>query len=120
MKGFEFDRALMQEHFNENYVESSKFPKAEFKGTILNNEKINYGSEGKYKVEVKGLMTIHGETKEVSTTGEIEVKEGKIKAEANFSVLLADYKISIPGLVADKVNKTAKIEVDCKLELFRN
>jgi polyisoprenoid-binding protein YceI len=120
MKGFEFDRALMQEHFNENYVESEKFPKAEFKGTITGNEKINYSQEGKYDVEVRGTMTIHGEAKEVVTRGEMKVKEGKIKLEANFDLLLADYKISIPGLVADKVSKTAKIEVDCTLELFKN
>ena len=120
MKGFEFDRALMQEHFNENYVESDKFPKSEFRGTVTANDKINYTQDGKYKVEVKGTMTLHGESKEVVTNGELKVDNGKIKLEANFDVLLADYKVSIPGLVADKVSKTAKIEVDCALELFKN
>ena len=71
-------------------------------------------------MEVKGTMTLHGESKEVVTNGELKVDNGKIKLEANFDVLLADYKVSIPGLVADKVSKTAKIEVDCALELFKN
>lgn len=120
MKGFEFEKALMQEHFNENYVESSKFNKSEFKGALLENDKIDYTKEGKYKVMVKGMLTIHGETKEVKTEGEVKVKDGKIKLEADFRVELSDYKISIPGLVADKINKTARIEVDCALELFKN
>lgn len=120
MKGFEFDRALMQEHFNENYVESDKYPKSEFRGNITGNEKIDYTKDGKYKVEVKGTLTIHNVGREVTTTGELKVDGGKIKLEANFSLLLSDYKISIPSLVADKVNKTASIEVDCTLEPFKN
>ena len=71
MKGFEFERALMEEHFNENYVESDKFPKAEFKGTIDNNDKVNYTKDGTYTVKVKGKLTMHGETKDVETEGKI-------------------------------------------------
>src|SRR5215210_8582560 len=52
MKAFEFEKALMQEHFNENYVESHKFPKAEFKGQLSNNSEVNYGKDGKYPVTV--------------------------------------------------------------------
>lgn len=120
MKGFEFDRALMQEHFNENYVESDKYPKSEFRGNITGNDKIDYTKDGKYKVEVKGTLTVHNVAKEVSTTGELKVDGGKIKLEANFKLLLSDHNISIPGLVADKVNKTASIEVDCTLEPLKN
>jgi len=116
MKGFEFERALMEEHFNENYVESDKFPKAEFKGAVANNEKVNYAKDGTYTVTVKGKLTMHGETKEVETEGKITIQGGKISALADFNVLLSDYKISIPGLVADKVSKTAKISVACSLE----
>jgi len=71
MKGFEFDRALMMEHFNENYVESDKFPKAVFKGTIVNNAAVNYAKDGNYPAKVKGQMSLHGETKEIETEGKI-------------------------------------------------
>jgi polyisoprenoid-binding protein YceI len=116
MKSFEFERALMQEHFNENYVESDKFPKAEFKGQVDNNTAIDYSKDGSYNAKVKGKLTIHGETKDVETSGKIVVKDGKLQLLADFSVVLSDYKITIPTLVADKVAKSAKISVDCSLE----
>ena len=116
MKGFEFERALMEEHFNENYVESSKFPKTEFKGSVSNNATVNYTKDGVYPVKVKGKLTMHGETKEVETDGKITIKGGKINATASFSVAFADYKIAIPSLVSDKIAKKANIEVDCSLE----
>lgn len=119
MKGFEFSRALMQEHFNENYLETNKYPKAEFKGIITDNASVNYLSDGTYKVKVKGNLTMHGETKAVETTGTIAIKGGKITTAASFNALLTDYKISIPGLVADKVAKAASINVNCILELFK-
>jgi uncharacterized protein YdeI (BOF family) len=116
MKGFLFERALMEEHFNENYVESNKFPKAEFKGSISNNDAVNYSKDGTYTVTVKGKLTMHGVTKDVETTGKLTVTGGKIQAVASFNALLSDYSVSIPGLVADKVAKTAKIDVVCSLE----
>ena len=120
MKGFAFERALMEEHFNENYVESHKFPKAEFKGKIKDPENIDYAKDGTYSVKVKGDLTMHGETKEVETTGKLVIQGGKINTTADFSVKLSDYKISIPGLVADKVSKSAKISVFCSLEPLKN
>ena len=80
MKGFEFEKKLMQEHFNENYVESNKFPKSEFKGTITNNSEINYTKDGSYTAKVKGKLTIHGVTRDVETTGTFKVSGGKIDA----------------------------------------
>lgn len=119
MKGFEFEKALMEEHFNENYVESEKFPRAEFKGAVVNNDKVSYAKDGIYTVTVKGKLTMHGETKDVETEGKVNVQGGKISAIAGFNVLLSDFKISIPGLVADKVSKTARINVTCSLELLK-
>ncbi len=116
MKGFLFERALMEEHFNENYVESNKFPKAEFKGTVSNNDAVNYSKEGTYTVTVKGRLTMHGVSRDVETTGKLTVQGGKIQAVASFNTLLSDYSVTIPGLVADKVAKTAKIDVVCSLE----
>jgi polyisoprenoid-binding protein YceI len=120
MKSFEFEKALMEEHFNENYIESEKFPKAEFKGTISDNASVNYTKDGTYSVKVKGKLSMHGETKDVETTGKITIQGGKISATADFTVQLSDFKVSIPGLVADKVSKTAKIIVNCSLEPLKS
>ncbi len=116
MKGFEFEKALMQEHFNENYVESHKYPKAEFKGVVTNNSDINYTKDGTYKAKVKGKLTIHGETNDVETEGTIQVKGGKLLTDATFGVALADYKIEIPKIVKDNIAKIVSIEVDCTLD----
>ena len=116
MKGFEFDKQLMQQHFNENYVESDKYPKAEFKGTVVNNGTVNYLTEGTYNVKVKGKLTIHGVTNDVEAPGTIKVNGGKIDATSIFTIKLSDYKISIPSLVKDKLSNTIKITVDTKLE----
>ena len=119
MKGFEFEKQLMQQHFNENYVESDKFPKAEFKGSIVNNSEINYAKEGTYTAKVKGKMTIHGVTKEVETTGTIKVDGENLKAESAFNLLLSDYDIKIPAVVKDKISNSIKVTVDTKLEKLK-
>ncbi len=116
MKGFEFEKARMQEHFNENYVESDKFPKAEFKGTVVNNAAINYTRDGVHNVRVKGKLTIHGVTKNVETAGTIKIAGGKIETTSTFNILLSDYKVKIPSVVSNKVSNSIKITVDCKLE----
>ena len=115
MKGFEFKKALMQEHFNADYVESSKFPKSEFKGQIVNNSEINYTTNGTYPAKVKGKLTIHGVTKDVETTGTITVKDGKLTLGSSFNVLIADYKITIEKLYRDNIAKSVKATVDCTL-----
>jgi polyisoprenoid-binding protein YceI len=116
MKSFEFEKKLMQEHFNANYVESDKYPKAEFKGTIVNNKAVNYTKDGSYPVKVKGKMTIHGVTKEVEAPGTIKVSGGKITAGSTFDIRLSDYNISIPAVVKDKVSNSIKISVNTSLE----
>jgi hypothetical protein len=117
IKGFEFKKALMQEHFNSgDYMNSDKFPKAEFKGQITNNSSVTYTTNGTYTVSVKGKLTIHGVTKDVETSGPLTVKDGKITATSSFSVLLADYNITIPRLYRDNISKSIKITVDCNLD----
>jgi len=116
MKGFEFQRALMEEHFNENYVESSKYPKTEFRGQVTDNSTVNYHADGVYPVKVKGKMNLHGVSKDVETNGKITIKGGKIMASAAFAIVLSDYNVSIPTLVSDKVSKNASITVECLLE----
>ena len=116
IKGFEFKNEEMQEHFNEDYMESDKFPKAEFKGVVLNNASVNYKKAATYPVQVKGLLTLHGITKEVHTHGTIKVDTDNLKAGSTFNIALADYGIKIPKLVNDKIAKTIKIIVDAKLD----
>lgn len=116
MKGFEFPKALMQEHFNENYIESDKYPRGEFKGTITNNSAIDYTKEGTYTAKVKGQLTIHGVTKNIETTGTLKVDGGKIDATSVFNILLSDYKIKIPSVVKEKLSNNIKVSVDCQLE----
>jgi polyisoprenoid-binding protein YceI len=120
MKGFEFEKALMEEHFNENYAESNKYPKAEFKGEIKNSDKVDFAKDGSYAVKIKGKLTMHGESNDVEADAKILVQGGKIKATADFDVKLSDYKISIPGIVGDKVSKVAKIKVSCSLEPLKS
>jgi hypothetical protein len=116
VKGFQFKAALMEEHFNENYMESGKYPKAEFRGTVLDNASVNYGKDGTYAVRVKGNLTIHGVTKEVTADGQLVVGGGKVVARSAFNVPLADHAVEIPRLVADKLAAVAKVNVDCTLE----
>jgi hypothetical protein len=113
IKGFEFKSALMMEHFNENYMESDKFPKSTFKGKILNLDKVNFQKDGTYAATVKGILEVHGVKKEVETTGSFKVTGETVLATADFTILLEDYKIEIPGLVKDKISKTAQIHVNC-------
>ena len=116
MKAFEFEKALMQEHFNENYVESDKYPKAIFRGKIENLSTINFQKDFTYNVVISGDLTIHGVTKNVKTKGTFTVNSGKIKANATFTILLSDYKISIPSAVKEKISNEVKIIVDMNLE----
>ena len=116
MKSFEFEKALMQEHFNENYVESDKFPTATFLGKITNIKGLNISKDGVYEVIVEGKLTIHGTTQQVKEKGTFEVKTGKITAKAKFSILLADYKIKIPGAVANNISKSVEITMDLALD----
>ncbi|SRR6056297_1596937 len=114
MTGFEFEKKLMQQHFNENYVESDKFPKSTFKGLITNNEKVDYSKPGQYSVNVKGDLTIHGVTKTIQTPGTIEVTQDGLNAHSEFIVKPADYDIKIPGIMRNKIAE--EIEVTVKMD----
>ena len=119
IKAFQFEKALMQEHFNENYMESDKYPKAIFKGAIVDLSKIDFSKDEAYPVKVKGKMTIHGQTNELETDGVITVKDGKIFANSTFEVAVADYKIKIPSVVKDNIAKTVQIKVDMNYEVLK-
>jgi hypothetical protein len=120
ISGFEFEKALMQEDFNEDYMESPKYPKSEFKGQVTNNSAINYSKDGEYPAKVKGNLSMHGETKDLEASGKITVKDGKILLGAVFNLLLSDYKIPISKLVKDKISNKVKITLDASLEPLKN
>lgn len=113
IKSFKFKKALMEEHFNENYLESDKYPKAGFKGNITDISKVNFSKDGTYNVTVTGDLNIHGVTNKVTAPGTILVKNGIASASSKFTVKLADYKISIPKLVKDNIAENVEISVDC-------
>lgn len=105
-KGFHFDMSKMEEHFNEEYIESKKFPKAFFNGQITNINTVNFSKDGKYPVNITGTMQVHGVNKAIQTKGIIEIKNGIVKANAQFTVTLKDFGIGgiMIKLVADKIN----------------
>jgi YceI-like domain len=115
-KSFVFDIQLMQEHFNENYMESDKYPKSSFKGKVSSTTPINYAADGTHKVTVAGTMNMHGVNKPVSVPGTLAIKNGKVTLNSSFAIILADYGVKVPGEVKDKISKDSKITVNCTLE----
>lgn len=111
IKAFHFEKALMEEHFNENYLESGKFPKAVFKGQITNLDAVDFSKAGEQEVVVSGDLTIHGETNPVSAVGKLTKTEEGYDTEASFTVLLSDYKVEIPSVVKDNISNEIKIDV---------
>ncbi len=116
MTAFQFEKALMQDHFNEKYIESEKLPESTFKGKITDLSGIDFSKDGSYKVKVEGDLAIHGITKLVNADGTIAVKGGKIFAQSFFQVAVADYEIKIPSAVKDNIAKVIDIHVDISYE----
>lgn len=113
IKAFEFEKALMQEHFNENYMESNTHPKAEFKGKVEGITADQLKSAGTYDVTVAGDLTIHGVTKKVSHPGKITVNpDGTLKAVSEFIVKPEDHNITIPGVVRKNIAEEITVKVD--------
>lgn len=112
MKSFEFRVALMQEHFNENYMESDDFPKADFTGKITNLADVDFTKNGSYPAEVSGEITIHGVKKNINTPGTIVVSQGKIDATSKFIVKPQDFDIDIPDVVRDRIASEVEVNVD--------
>jgi hypothetical protein len=83
IKGFKFRLAEMQVHFNDQYLESNQFPRADFKGNIVNLANVDFNKDGSYPVTVKGSLTLHGVTKEITVNGTILIKAGKPKCKCS-------------------------------------
>jgi len=111
MKAFQFKRTLMQEHFNENYVESDKYPRATFAGKVLNFQPAATPLAGAQAVQVEGDLTIHGVKRHVKVPGTLEVKNNQLLVKSKFTVAPADYNIEIPALVRENIAKTVAVTV---------
>lgn len=115
VKGFKFENQLMEDHFNENYMESTQFPKADFKGYIKNIKEVNFNKDGTYPISIEGNLTIHGTAQKVSTNGTLQIAEGKPTITGEFSIKIKDY--GIKGLyIGEKIANEAKIKVNCKYQ----
>jgi polyisoprenoid-binding protein YceI len=106
---FNFPNKLMQEHFNEKYMESEKYPSSNFRGKV--QEEISLKVSGTYKVTVKGKLTIHGITQERIIPGTNIVNEGNIMLESDFKVKNIDHEIKIPSLVVTKIAEELDVKV---------
>ena len=128
IKDFEFRLGLMQEHFNENYLESYKYPKSTFEGNIElstgsiydgNTEIFNYGlvNENFMDIIIKGQLTIKGVTKDIIATGKIKKIKNDLNLISSFSIKLSDFNIKIPKVVFMKIDEVVKINLNYNYEL---
>lgn len=109
MRSFMFEKALMREHFNENYVESDIYPKAKFLGEIENFSALN---DTLSELEIVGKLGIHGREKDIRTTANVKIESDKIILIGEFDVKVADYDIKIPALVKNNISKTIKVRFE--------
>ena len=107
IKQFEFRNRLMQEHFNENYMESEKYPHATFKGKI--NETVDFQQPGTYNVSATGTLNIHGVSQKRTLNGVLKIDGSGMVLTTSFDVLLKDHKIKIPSIVFNKIAETIAV-----------
>jgi hypothetical protein len=112
VRSFKFHEALVEDHFNENYMESEKFPKAAFKGKVTNFKDVDLKKNGDYKVSIKGELTIHGTTNPIDVPGVITVKDGNVSGKTEFSVSLAGYKIQVEAMYKDAIKDEIKLTIN--------
>ncbi|NOR88549.1 MAG: YceI family protein [Bacteroidales bacterium] len=111
VRSFKFHEALVEEHFNENYMESHKFSKAIFKGKISNFESVDLTKDGSYDIIIEGKLTLHGETNYVKEKGILSIKEGLISAKTAFNVSLEAYKIKVEKAYKDAIKDDILLKI---------
>lgn len=114
---FVFKSAFMQEHYNENYVESEKFPYATFKGKV--KEVIDYSKDGSHNVTMEGTLDMHGVELPRTINGTIVVKGGAITMDAKFDVKVADHKIKVPSLYVEKIAESVQVTFHADMIVFK-
>ncbi len=113
---FKFKSSLMEEHFNENYMESKKFPVSDFKGKI--NEKPDYTKDGTQEVTATGKITMHGVSKDVTLKVTLEISGKKINAKSKFKIKVADYGIKVPSLYVENIAEEVEVTLTSALEPY--
>jgi len=113
LKGFVFTKELMQEHFNENYVESDKYPKANFSGTYTGD--VTLGKDGVYKITVKGNLTLHNVTHAIETPATLQASGAGLIGNAEFAIKPEDYNMTIPSIVRSKIANTMTVKIKINL-----
>ena len=114
IKAFAFKNALMQEHFNESYLESDIYPKAVFKGKVLGWNNIEL-SKDSLEVFIEGDLTMHGETNQIKQSGLMWLSSGSIRGECIFDVKLVDYNVKVPKIVSENIAEIIKVRVRVEL-----
>lgn len=111
MKDFDFKLDLMEEHFNDNYVESHRYPKAVFKGKIAG---FNFADieESEKEYLIKGRLTLRGKSKEITVKALLKKAYGGIQITSDFPISIADFDIDIPERIASRISKTAKTQLN--------
>ena len=114
IKSFKFENQLMEDHFNENYMESTKFPKADFKGFITNVASVNFAKDGTYDVSAKGTLTIDGKGKEMTVPGTITIAGGKPTIKASLNIPLKEFRHG--SYIGTQISDNAKTVIVCKYD----
>jgi polyisoprenoid-binding protein YceI len=114
MDEFVFPNKLMQEHFNENYMESTKYPAGTFSGKI--DQPIDLSKDGTYEVTATGDFTVHGVKKSRQLKGKLQVNNGKIAIDTQFDVALKDHNIDVPTIVFVKIAQIIQVNAKILLE----
>ena len=113
MQSFEFEKAMMQKHFNSNkFLDTKQFPKGKLTGSITNLDEITFGNNGSYTANIEGEMTIKGVSKPFTANGDIIVTDSKIEVKSTFNLTLQDYGITfIKGKPAANIAKTVEVTI---------
>ncbi|MFL9482426.1 YceI family protein [Chitinophagaceae bacterium LWZ2-11] len=117
MKTFHFNNALLEEHFNDNYLQSDKFPNASYKGKLIGFTKDMLAKDGVYNLTSEGQVTLHGVTKNFKSTAKLEVKGKVATFTCDFPIKAEEYNINIPGIVKPKLADQTPISAVIKFQL---
>ena len=117
IRSFQFRKDLMQEHFNEKYMESDKFPNATYSGKI--NEDLDFGKDGVYNVSSTGKIAMHGQEKEITVPGTFTVKNGEAMLDSEFPLSVNDFKIQIPQLLFQNIADTVSVKINVTYQPYK-
>ncbi len=118
VRSFKFEEALVEEHFNENYIESHKFPKSIFKGKIINFKSIDFSKSGTHDIVFEGKLTIHGKTNYIKEKGKLVIKDGVITTTIEFPVSLKAYEIEIEKAYKDAIKDDILLIIHFNYKLY--